>query len=138
MDFYIPANGYTLDAIIPEIDWSAELVSDRLNLHLPKFTIECKSDISKLLSQCGMQSLFKVGVFDRMTSLDNDAHVDEVKQATKIKVEEGGVEAVAATVVTYLRRSGAYDFYIDRPFVFAIRDNASGSFLFMGKVNDIN
>lgn len=138
MDFYIPANGYTLDAVIPEIDWSAELKSGRLNLHLPKFTIECKSDISKLLSQCGMQTLFNVGAFDRMTSLDNDAHVDEVKQATKIKVEEGGVEAVAATVATYITRSGADHFYIDRPFVFAIRDNASGSFLFMGRVNDIN
>ena len=138
MDFYIPANEYTLDSVIQEIDWSADLGSGKLKLHLPKFTIECKSDIRALLSQCGMEELFKVGVFDRMTKMDNDAHVQEVKQATKIKVEEGGVEAVAATVATYVTRSGASDFYIDRPFVFAIRDNASGSFLFMGRVNDIN
>lgn len=136
MDFYVPADGYTLDDIISVIDWSAELESAKMDLRMPKFTIECKVDIRKLLEDCGMSEFFLPGIFDRMTSQDNDAHVDEVKQAVKIKVEEGGVEAVAATVATYVKRSGA--FTIDRPFVFAIRDNASGSFLFMGRVNDIN
>lgn len=137
MDFYVPADDYTLDDIISLIDWSAELdESTKIGLRMPKFTIECKVDIRKLLEDCGMSEFFLPGVFDRMTSQDNDAHVDEVKQAVKIKVEEGGVEAVAATVATYVKRSGA--FTIDRPFVFAIRDNASGSFLFMGRVNDIN
>ena len=137
MDFYVPADGYTLDDIISLIDWSAELdESTKIGLRMPKFTIECKVDIRKLLEDCGMSEFFLPGIFDRMTSQDNDAHVDEVKQAVKIKVEEGGVEAVAATVATYVKRSGA--FTIDRPFVFAIRDNASGSFLFMGRVNDIN
>lgn len=135
MDFYVPADGYTLDDIISVIDWSAELESAKMNLRMPKFTIECKVDIRKLLEDCGMSQLFLPGVFDRMTSQDNDAHVDEVKQAVKIKVEEGGVEAVAATVATYVKRGA---FTIDRPFVFAIRDNASESFLFMGRVNDIN
>ena len=139
MDFYVPTNGYTVDSIIPEIDWSAgPKGGGRVSLQMPKFTIGYSTDVRTLLSDLGMSELFNVGVFDRMTNWDRDSHLTQFKQDTKIKVEEGGVEAVAASTASYEPRGGSiYNFNIDRPFVYAIRDNATGSFLFMGRVNDI-
>ena len=138
MDFYVPSNGYTVDSIIPEIDWtSAPKGGGRVSLQMPKFTIDYSADVRNLLENLGMSELFNVGVFDRMTNLDNNAHLTQFKQDTKIKVEEGGVEAVAASTASYEVRASYYNFNIDRPFVYAIRDNATGSFLFMGRVNDL-
>ena len=138
MDFYVPNSEYTLDEVIPEFDWSVKPSGGTVKIQMPKFTMECKNDIRQLLESCGMKEMFNVGVFDRMTSKDNDANIQNIKQDVKIKVEESGVEAVAVTLGFLNTRSGPYNFDIDRPFVFAIRDNASGSFLFMGRVNDIN
>ena len=138
MDFYVPNSEYTLDEVIPEFDWSVKPSGGTVKIQMPKFTMECKNDIRQLLESCGMKEMFNVGVFDRMTSKDNDAYIQNIKQDVKIKVEESGVEAVAVTLGFLNTRSGPYNFDIDRPFVFAIRDNASGSFLFMGRVNDIN
>ena len=138
MDLFVPNDGYTINKLIPEIDWSVKLEMGKVNLQVPKFTVHSNVDGRYLLEQTGMSELFNVGVFDRMTDLNNDAHIDELKQDILIKVDEGGVEAVAATVASYVSRTEAVDFRIDRPFVFAIRDNAIGSFLFMGKVSTID
>lgn len=138
MDLFVPNDGYTLDEVIPEIDWEVSPEIGKVALQIPRFTIDFNSDVRALLEDCGMSELFNVGVFDRMTDQDNDAHIDELKQNILIKVQEGGVEAVAATVATYVGRSESYDFKIDKPFVFTIRDNAVGSFLFMGRINSID
>lgn len=138
MDLFVPNDGYNINELIPEIDWSVKLEMGKVNLQMPKFTVHSNVDGRYLLEQTGMSELFHVGVFDRMTDQDNDAHIDELKQDILIKVDEGGVEAAAASVASYVSRTETVDFRIDRPFVFAIRDNAIGSFLFMGKVSTID
>ena len=59
---------------------------------------------------------------------------------TFIAVDEGGAEAAAATAIV-LEPTAAIDppatpARIDRPFIFAIRDNQTGVFLFYGRVVD--
>ena len=54
-----------------------------------------------------------------------------------VDVNEKGTEAAAATGVvvgTTSVRIPRYTFRADRPFVFLIRDNRSGSLLFLGRV----
>ena len=141
MDFIVPADGYNLDEIIPDIDWSVSLQGGKkVSLTMPKFTVDYKADFKSVLSDYGLSNLFEMGAFDKITKtqFDKMLYISQMKQNAQIKVEEGGVEAVAVTVASIEYRSGStVSFSIDRPFVFAIRDNASGSFLFMGRVNDI-
>jgi serine protease inhibitor len=57
-----------------------------------------------------------------------------------IEVNEGGSEAAAATVVEMRLTSAAIDpisFVADRPFVFVIADDETGSILFMGKLSEV-
>ena len=54
-----------------------------------------------------------------------------------VAVDETGTEAAAATaVVVDSYTSAGPEFVANRPFEFYIRDNLSGSILFMGKVAD--
>ena len=137
MEFVVPADGYSLDSIIPEIDWSVELNRGKVYLQMPKFTVGYQADYKSILSALGMEDLFECGALDKLTNTysDNASYLAQMKQDVRIKVDEYGVEAVAATVSNNDKKTEYYNFNIDRPFVFAIRDNASGSFLFMGRVN---
>jgi len=54
-----------------------------------------------------------------------------------IKVNEEGTEAAAATAVIMQTKSVSFmsvDFIADHPFIFLIRDNQTGSVVFLGKL----
>ncbi len=56
------------------------------------------------------------------------------------KVNEEGTEAAAATAMVMTLGCARIpkppqEFILDRPFIFAIRDNVSGTVLFMGRYN---
>ena len=59
-----------------------------------------------------------------------------------VKVDEKGTEAAAATAVAMMRAGSAMVreqpvvFRADHPFLFFIRDNATGLVVFMGRVAD--
>ena len=53
-----------------------------------------------------------------------------------VKTDENGTEAAAATAVTMGTTSIPTYVELDRPFVFAIRDVATGALLFLGRVVD--
>ena len=58
--------------------------------------------------------------------------LDLVIHQAFVQVDEAGTEAAAATVT--LSRSEPPAFRADHPFLFLIRENVSGSILFMGRV----
>lgn len=57
-----------------------------------------------------------------------------------VDVNEEGTEAAAATAVVIGTESAAVEvikpFKVDRPFAFYIRDQKTGSILFVGRIND--
>lgn len=63
-----------------------------------------------------------------------------MKHKTYVRVDEGGVVASAATEVdvpTGMTPCPAYfTMHVNKPFVFAIRENIWGTILFLGKVVD--
>jgi len=76
--------------------------------------------------------------FTGMTEI-RELYVDAVLHKGFISVDEHGTEAAAATAVVAKAGSatlGHATMAIDRPFLFLIRDRATGSVLFMGRVLD--
>ena len=67
-----------------------------------------------------------------------DLFISEVVHKAFIDVNEEGTEAAAVTVVGGFATSipDYTVFNVNRPFFFVIRDDRSGSILFMGKVMD--
>jgi serpin B len=63
-------------------------------------------------------------------------YVSDARHKAYIEVNEEGSLAAAATTVAVSTRSFAkrpFEFVADHPFMFLIRDNESGTILFMGK-----
>ena len=59
--------------------------------------------------------------------------VSKVVHKAFVSVDETGTEAAAATAVVLLE-SGPTLVTVDRPFIFLIRDRATGTVLFLGRV----
>jgi len=108
-------------------------------LTLPKFKIEYKSDLAKILYNAGMKRAFtNKADFSGMACKDKEGiKIDKVIHQTFINVDESGTEAAAATAVVMKRVTSVnpddkITFKADRPFIFFIRENTTGSILFMG------
>jgi serine protease inhibitor len=112
-------------------------------LGLPKLDAEFSADLKQPLADLGMPRAFddRRAQFSSMADLDVPIYIGRVLHKTKVKVDEKGTEAAAATVVEMLagaapQRAEPKQIICDRPYVFAIVDEASGAMLFLGVVND--
>jgi serpin B len=109
---------------------------------IPKLKMTQQFELGAALGAMGMPAAFSGRAdFSGMTG-KRDFSISEVIHKAFVDVNEEGTEAAAATAVTM--RSLAMRlpdkpppvFRADHPFVFLIRDNRSGSILFMGRVAD--
>lgn len=121
-------------------DIIAALQFNEVRLSVPKFQTTYKINLGTTLSQMGMPLAFSPSDadFSGMTG-KRDLCISEVIHQAFINVDERGTEAAAATAVvmtmTAIRPSSDIKvFNADHPFVFLIKDNTTGSILFMGKI----
>lgn len=101
-------------------------------------------ELSETLKALGMKEAFVKGVADftgmeENVSRGQSMFIAKVIHKSFVDVHEEGTEAAAATAV--LMGMGAVPrtpvpFKADHPFLFLVRHNATGSILFMGRVND--
>jgi serpin B len=101
-------------------------------ISLPRFKLEYAIDLKDALKALGMEIAFtKEANFSGMTS--SSVSIDKIKHKTFVEVNEEGTEAAAVTEVGGVR-SGPIEMNVNRPFFFAIRDNQTGSILFVGSI----
>merc|ERR1719411_2506613 len=108
-------------------------------VYLPRFKLEESCSLVSTLTALGMEDAFidSKADFSGMDGTRNLFLGDVVHKAF-IEVNEEGSEAAAATAAIMMMRSMPISFpvRVDHPFIFMIRDNRSGSILFMGKVEE--
>jgi serpin B len=110
---------------------------DRIMLRMPRFTLEHERVLNDDLRALGMQRVFTDDAeLDALSRTVTDLYVHEVKQKAFIAVDEVGTEAAAVTSVEVRVTSMPPHIFLDRPFVFAIRERLSGAVLFLGVVGD--
>jgi serpin B len=101
---------------------------------LPRFKMTVEYSLLERLKEMGM----KDGPLAAMTSAEN-LFVSRIVHKAFIEVDEVGTEAAAATAVIVTPKSKPappFTFRADHPFLFLIRDNHTGSILFLGRVTD--
>lgn len=114
------------------------LEGDDMEVWLPRFKLEYGFSVVKALGALGMPSAFGAGAdFSGMTGRP-DFFINDVIHKAFVSVNEEGTEAAAATAVVMAWKSvpEVIPFRVDRPFLFMIRDNATGSILFIGRMMD--
>ncbi|MCB9610972.1 MAG: serpin family protein [Sandaracinus sp.] len=130
----------TLDA------WVAALRTQRTRVALPKFRVapEPSFALGAALQTMGMPLAFRRGEanFTAMANPSDPADrlaISEVFHKAFVDVNEEGTEAAAATAVVMARGGGMpappdAEWIADHPFLFFLRDTASGAVLFVGRV----
>jgi serine protease inhibitor len=118
-------------------DWIAGLREGESEIFLPKFKLTNDLTLNGTLTALGMGIAFDPNNadFSRMHS-PPELFISEVKHKTYVDVNEEGTEAAAVTSVGVGVTSVPPTLDVNRPFVFALRENLSGTILFMGVIRD--
>jgi serpin B len=125
--------------------WMASFHSMEGNIGLPRFEIDYEKTLNGALKAAGMAVAFDRdrADFSKMlpVSPEANAYISEVKHKTYVKVNEEGTEAAAVTsvgigVTSVTIPPERFTMIVDRPFFLVIRDNVSGTILFMGCIVD--
>lgn len=121
--------------------WFKEFSKRDGSLKLPKFKLEYEKSLKDSLKALGLSSAFESPDFSNMFTDSTSASISEVKHKTFVEVNEEGTEAAAVTGVTVgatsvMPSNEPYNMNCDKPFFYAIRDNNSGTILFMGEVTE--
>ena len=111
---------------------------EELIAQLPKFKLETSFALGSTLSKLGMPLAFNDQLAD-FSGMDEKQrlYISKALHKAFIEVNEEGTEAAAATAVVMKLESVQASpkiFRADRPFLFAIRENTSGTILFLGRV----
>ncbi|MFA5221793.1 MAG: serpin family protein [Methanoregula sp.] len=117
-------------------------VSRRVNVYLPKFTLETKYSLRPTFEELGMRTAF--GGDADFSGMDGTQYlyIEKIIHQAYVDVDEEGTEASAATAVVMLGKGAPSSedpipvFLADHPFIFLIRDNEQGTILFMGRVEN--
>lgn len=110
-------------------------------ISMPKFEYESSRQLNASLMQLGIVRAFdsENATLDKMFETGQTMYISDVIQAAKIKMDEKGTEAAAATIIMardncLLAPELPKQVVLDRPFGYIIMDNKTRTPLFMGKV----
>lgn len=116
-----------------------------INARIPEFSYENEFSLVDTLKALGVEDMFSSADadFSRLGSYrGGNIYCSEVRQKTFIEVSRNGTKAAAVTWATMECTSAApmetINIYLDRPFVYAIVDNATGLPLFVGVVVNVS
>ncbi|MBD3328924.1 serpin family protein [Candidatus Dojkabacteria bacterium] len=150
MIIYLPKKKTTKDLqqkmTVDQIEqWESDLVSQKVDMFIPKFEFKLSYDLVDVLNDMGMEKAFEsdadfTGMFEEGSN--EDLYIGNVVHKAFVKVDEAGTEAAAATGIDMVTtrvepaKPKVPVFRADHPFIFIIKDNNSDVILFMGRVAD--
>ncbi|MBN3874765.1 MAG: serpin family protein [Nostoc sp.] len=142
---FLPKQNSNLNAFYQNLNvenwgkWMTQFKKQKGFIRLPRFKTEYDITLNDALKSLGMGEAFSNKA--NFSGMGKNLAISEVKHKTFVEVNEEGTEAAAATsvgiVVTSLREEPEpFRMIVNRPFFCAIRDNQTGSVLFMGSIID--
>ncbi|NXX73503.1 ZPI inhibitor, partial [Urocolius indicus] len=116
--------------------WLGNMKIRKVDVSLPKFKLEQKYKMKKLLHALGIKNLFtRKADLSHLTDQEYIA-VSQVVQKAVIEVDEEGTEATAASGSEITAFTVPPVIKVDRPFLFMIFEETFKTLLFIGRVVD--
>ncbi|XP_060098426.1 serpin I2 isoform X2 [Heteronotia binoei] len=118
-------------------DWFAKMEEDdEIEISLPRFKIEQKLDLKETLQALGVIEIFNNGCDLSGLTDAADVHISQAIQKVCIEVNENGSEAAASTGMhmAAIMSMAQNQFVANRPFLFILKHNSTGSIIFMGRL----
>ena len=147
MTIVLPSDSIGVDDLVTGLtaeqwnDWTASLQPSENEVFLPKFKLSNDLTLNPSLKALGMSIAYDcvppvMADFTRMFA-GGGVCITNVKHKTYVDVNAEGTEAAAVTSVEMgVTSVGPPAIYINRPFIFALRENLSGTILFMGVIRN--
>ena len=118
------------------------LTTKPVALSLPRFQLEFHEELNRPLEELGMTDAFSEDANFSGIAPDAPLKIGLVEHASDFSVNEQGTLATAATVTTLEATSAIgfrkpiVKFDADRPFLFFLRDDSTGTLLFAGRLTE--
>ena len=126
--------------------WVARLELMPGTIRLPRFTLDYSAHMETVLKELGMERAFdpERAEFDGIQTDRPPVWIDQVVHRAVGEVNEEGTEAAAATAVVMRPLSAlrpqpkprTFERIVNRPFLIVIRDENTGTILFVGWIGD--
>lgn len=112
----------------------------KVNVGLPKFTLEYEIQLKEVLQKMGMSDAFSNKANLSKISPQGGLFVNSVKHKTFVQIDEKGTEAAGVTSVgvgvTSINPNTPPTVIFDRPFFVVLSEKQSNAVLFMGKITN--
>ncbi|NXG04244.1 ZPI inhibitor, partial [Sakesphorus luctuosus] len=116
--------------------WLGNMKTRKVDISFPKFKLQQKYKMKKLLHALGIKNLFtRTADLSHLTDQEYAA-VSQVVQKAVIEVDEEGTEAAAASGSEIIAFTAPPVIKVDRPFLFMIFEETFKTLLFIGRVVD--
>lgn len=150
MMFILPDEGVTPEQLLSDAQATSLMFprsayenrkSIKINMSVPKFDVNSKTDLVKGLKNLGVSDVFSMSKsdFSPLTS-DTKMYVNKVDHGARVAIDEEGVVAAAYTAMMLagspMPPEDEVDFVLDRPFIFVLT-GIDGLPLFVGIVNNV-
>ena len=141
MLIFLPEESKTIEEMVEALmmenwkKWLDGYETLKVNVHIPKFKLAYENKLNDELKSMGLGVAFSPSAnFRNMTP--QRCKISRVIQKTFIDVNEEGTEAAAATVIGIVGFSipDFAIFYVNRPFIYLIKENRTNAICFIGKV----
>jgi serpin B len=120
--------------------WLSKINKREVMVFVPKFKMTSQFGLAPVLKSMGMKDAFSSNADFSGINGKRNLFISAVIHKAFVEVNEEGTEAAAATGVVMKLTSVSPVripvFRTDHPFLFLIRDNLSGSILFIGRVDN--
>ncbi|HSQ19118.1 MAG TPA: serpin family protein [Blastocatellia bacterium] len=149
MYIFLPAKGTSLDSFQKSLTaanwdgWMKQFAETKGEVVLPRFKVEYEIALNEVLKALGMGIAFDPdrADFSGIVQSSERVFISRVKHKTFAEINEEGTEAAAVTSVemratSAMRPQKTFRMIVDHPFFCAIRDNKTGTLLFMGSITD--
>lgn len=121
-------------------EWTKAIRPEEVRVHLPRFKLEMSQPLmlNQPLKALGMRAAFddRTADFSGMQTGAEKLYITAVLHKALVDVTERGTEAAAATGAVVGAAAAPAEpkvFRADRPFLFLIRENKTGTVLFLGR-----
>ncbi|NXR59163.1 SERP3 protein, partial [Rhadina sibilatrix] len=107
--------------------WASSLKRTKMDIFLPRFSIQSLFDLKTVLSALGIRDAFDPNTANfKGISEQGSLYISEAIHKAEIEVTEDGTMASGATAMVLLKRSRTPIFKADRPFTFFLRQANTG------------
>nr|XP_056705983.1 neuroserpin [Euleptes europaea] len=129
----------TLEPLVkPQLieEWATSVKKQKVEVYLPRFTIEQEIDMKDVLKGLGITEIFSPSADLTGMSDNKELYLSKAVHKAFLEVNEEGAEAAAASGMIAISRMAVLypQVIVDHPFFFVVRNRRTGTIIFIGRV----